>query len=391
MGKVKSRRLSAAIIEPVGGHGGMDYYDFGLCNGLASSGVDTTLYTCGTRLPEPRSFVLKPYFSGLWDAKGRLGKGARFIRGMERSLRDARSAGSRIAHFHFFHTTVLELASLRMAKLYGHRTAVTVHDVESFSSGSSASMARRIFDAADLLIVHNTASMEALLAIAPSAAGRSVIVPHGNYIDYVRAVPKEDALKRLGIEGRGPFVLFFGQIKKVKGLDILVSALPDVAARFPGMRLIIAGKVWKDEISEYSSAIENAGLSGRVISHIRYIPDELVPYYYSAADIVALPYRKIYQSGVLLMAMSYGKPVVVSDLPGMTEIVRDGVNGFVFKSGSAEALSGSLLSALSDNERLSRMGKAGYRTAADGYGWKEIGGKTAEAYSSLLEGRNAAK
>ncbi len=381
--------MRAAIIEPVGGHGGMDYYDFGLCGGLASSGVQATLYTCGSRLPEPRSFALKAYFSGLWEAKGKLGKGARFIRGLEKSLRDARSAGSRIAHFHFFHTTVMELASLRMAKLYGHRTAVTVHDVESFSSGSSASMARRIFDAADLLIVHNRASMEALLAIVPSAGEKSAIVPHGNYIDYARAVPKESALKRLGIEGQGPFILFFGQIKKVKGLDILISALPDVAAKFPGMKLIIAGKVWKDDMAEYFSAIDKAGLADRAINHIRYIPDELVPYYYSAADVVALPYRKIYQSGVLLMAMSYGKPVVVSDLPGMTEIVRDGVNGFVFRSGSAEGLSTSLSAALSDTDRLARIAKAGYKTAADGYGWEKIGKKTAEAYVTVLERKSA--
>ena len=95
------------------------------------------------------------------------------------------------------------------------------------------------------------------------------------------------------------------------------------------------------------------GLHENVRLDIRYIPDEQVSNYYCAADFVVLPYKKIFQSGVLLMAMSYGTPVITSNIPGMTEIVTDGINGLTFQSEDVASLAASLLGALSmdNNER----------------------------------------
>ena len=94
----------------------------------------------------------------------------------------------------------------------------------------------------------------------------------------------------------------------------------------------------------------------RIVRHIRFIPDEDVGDYYAAADLVVLPYRKIYQSAVLLMALSHGRAVLVSDLPGMTDIVEHGRNGWVFREGDVADLEEKLGELLADGERLEYLG-----------------------------------
>ena len=113
------------------------------------------------------------------------------------------------------------------------------------------------------------------------------------------------------------------------------------------------------------------------------IPDEDVATFYRSADLVVLPYRRIYQSGVLLMAMSYGVPVVVSDLKGMTETVSDGLNGFVFKEGNGMSLSEKLIHALSDAERLKQISHAGLKKMKQCHDWCNIGKQTLTLYQSI--------
>lgn len=377
--------LKTAIIEPVGGHGGMNYYDFGLCRGLSSAGVEPVLYTCDATDVTDAAFQVELFFKGIYGADSKLKRALRYMKGLLRALSDARARGARIAHFHLFHTTALEWISLKTARLYGLKTVLTVHDVESFSGDSYKGLARRIYSLADLLIVHNRISYQALCESAPDVSSKTVIIPHGNYINYIIGdITRAQARKKLGIDDKGHLLLFWGQIKEVKGLDILLEALPKVVKADPDIKLVIAGKVWKDDFTRYDELIKKHGLDGNIIRHIRYIPDAEAGYYFNAADIVILPYRKIYQSGVLLMALSYGRPVVVSDLPGMTEAVEDGKTGFVFRSGDPEALAGKITAAVCDNQLTDRIAEAGFQMVKRDFDWYAIGTKTAEAYRRLL-------
>lgn len=380
--------MKIAVIDPVGGHGGMNYYDFGLCRGLAAAGAEPTLFTCDMTAVEPgMPFKTRLTFNRVWGSGGRLSRGFRYLRGLERSLREACLSGSRIAHFHLFNTTLLELAAIRLANLYGLKPVITVHDVEGFSRNSSRNIAQHIFSASSLLIVHNRVCLDALTGVAPGMESKTVVIPHGNYADYVKQVPREEALRRIGVSGKGPFVLFWGQIKEVKGLDILLNALPVVAAKIPSLRLVIAGKVWKNDFSRYERIIRKYNLQENVIAHVRYIPDDQAHDYFSAADMVVLPYRVIYQSGVLLMAMSYGRPVMVSNLPGMTSIVEDAVTGFVFRDGDPEDLAKRLVRSLSDTEGTAEVARAGNAKVLREYAWNDIGLKTNEAYELVFKNR----
>jgi glycosyltransferase involved in cell wall biosynthesis len=122
------------------------------------------------------------------------------------------------------------------------------------------------------------------------------------------------------------------------------------------------------------------------VLHIRYISDQEVPYFYAAADIVVLPYKRIYQSGVLLMAMSFGRPVVVSNIPGMLEVVTDGHTGLVFESENDQDLARRLIDAGNDSELLRRVAQRGYELMLARYSWTKIGRETATCYKRILEG-----
>ena len=124
----------------------------------------------------------------------------------------------------------------------------------------------------------------------------------------------------------------------MKGLDILLKAMAKVISTNPNVSLQIAGKVWHDDLLQYQQLIEELGLTEFVKTNFSFIPNEEVDGYFQRADIVVLPYRRIYQSGVLLLAMSYGRAVLASNLPPFAEVVEDGKTGYLFQSEDSDSL-----------------------------------------------------
>jgi len=380
--------MKVAMIEPVGGHGGMNYYDFGLCRGLVNAGLKPILYTCDeTHVPQDISFSVKLYFVRIYGAAAKLTRAARYVIGLLRSLRDARRWGVSVAHFHLFHTTALEWISVRSIRLFGFKTVITVHDVESFSGDTSKWLSKRIYGIADLIIVHSETSYHEICELAGGLSSKIALIPLGNYIDYIKSnVSKEYAREKIGLDYSGPVILFFGQIKEAKGLDILLVALSKVIKAYPDVRLVIAGKVWRDNFSKYNEFIDKYSLRQNVVCHIKYIPDDMMDYYYNAADIVVLPYKKIYQSAVLIMAMSYGKAVIASDLDGMKEVITDGETGFLFSAGDSADLSAKLIDVLSSPDIIKRVEVAAKVLMMEAYSWEKIGRLTADCYASVKGG-----
>lgn len=382
-----ARAERVALIEPVGGHGGMDYYDLGLCRGLVAAGWQVGWYTCHeTTAPTLAGLSFHPVYKGIWGKANRWKRAALYLLGSVRALLSATFAGERVCHLHFFNGAPEELMLLTLAKLFGRKVVVTVHDVESFAgAGASArGVISRIYGFADHFIVHNQTSRQELISSLGADAARIAVIPHGNYLDTLGSVPSvADARHALGIVASAKVALFFGQIKQVKGLDLLIGAMPEVASAVPDVVLVIAGRPWKNDFAQYQDQIEQQGISARCKLHIRFIPDSEVGLFYAAADVVVLPYRHIYQSGVVLLAMSYGRAVLVSDLPGMTEIVSDGDTGYIFRSGSKAALADALTHLLSDDESRRRTAERGFRYVQTHHDWMRIAAQTAAVYAAL--------
>lgn len=366
----------------------MNYYDFGLCEGLAKAGVEAILFTCSeTEVPPNAPFEIRRTYKNIYGADSAWKRGLRYVRGSLQALLHTVYSGGRICHLHFFHVGPLELMNVLLAKLLGRRVVITAHDVESFVSGLSVHRFSQLaYRLADRVIAHNRASKNELMDILGLPERKIEIILHGNYLHSITEVPdRSTARKHLGLSDQSKVVLFFGQIKEVKRLDLLLRAMPEVVEAHPETTLLIAGKTWKTDFSSYDKLIDELGLAERCVTHIGYIPDREVAFYYAAADLVALPYRRIYQSGVLLMAMSYGKPILASDLDGMAEVVTDGETGFLFPSGDARALAKRLIEVLAVPEVLHRIGESGYRHVMEHYSWAGVGEQTLDYYRSLFE------
>jgi glycosyltransferase involved in cell wall biosynthesis len=382
-----TKNISVAIIEPVGGHGGMDYYDFGLCAGLLAAQCGVSLYSCDETSP-PAIPNLRFYavYKRIYGKANRWIRALRFIRGSVAAISRAVLQGDQICHLHLFHGEAQELILVFLAKLSGRKVIITVHDVESFSPVAiSRTMINRIYGLADALIVHNKVSEEELTNKLGNAPVKINIIPHGNYLDTDhRLADPQDARRKLDIGETRRVILFFGQIKDVKGLDILIEAMPIVVNAIPEVTLLIAGRPWKKDFASYDALIDKLGIRDRCVLHLRYIGNDEIALFFAAADVVVLPYRRIYQSGVILMAMSYGRAVVVSDLPGMTETVSDGATGYVFRQGSKDALAEQLIRVLKDDEGRMQVAERAMEHMRVNYDWMVIGNKTANVYRNVL-------
>lgn len=359
----------------------MNYYDFGLCQGLVAAGMRPFLYTCDeTQVPPGMPFTVAVVYRWIFGRDPAWRRGLRYLQGSLRALIGSRMSGNRLAHFHFFQVNVLELFNVLLAKLLLMRVVITVHDVEAFR-GEWSSVKPWVYGLADSLIAHNRVSQRELARVLKIAEQSIDVVPHGNYFGHLGTVPSAgNARTELGLPPDAQVLLFFGQIKEVKGLDLLLDALATVKGARPRVCLVIAGKTWGEGFTRYQSQIDRLELGAHCIAHIRYIADDKVAAYYAAADLVVLPYRAIYQSGVILMAMSYGKAVLASDLDGMTEVIEDGVTGFLFRANDAADLARRLEAVLADPAGLLRVAAKGRELMREKYDWRRIGHLTADCY-----------
>jgi D-inositol-3-phosphate glycosyltransferase len=378
--------MKAAIIEPVGGHGGMNYYDYGLAHGLVAAGVMPIIYTCDqTDVAVGFPFRVRPFYRGIFGQGHTIERGLRYLAGSLASVVSAKWSGCSVAHLHIFHAGPLEFINALFCRLALLRLVVTVHDVESFRRSKSGLLAKGCYALADRLIAHNQVSRRELIERFAIRPGKVCVIPHGNYLGVIGDCPsQESARARIGVPEGARVLLFFGQIKEVKGLDLLLEALPGVLVACPDVVLLIAGKVWKEDFDSYQVQMERLGVKQSCVAHIHYIHDDEVGDYYSAADLVVLPYRRIYQSGVLLMAMSFGKPVLASDLPGMKEVIDDGRSGFLFKAGDAQSLAERLIAVLNDHDGLRRVALAGEQKVREQYSWERVGELTRACYEQAL-------
>ena len=150
--------------------------------------------------------------------------------------------------------------------------------------------------------------------------------PHPMFENFGKAVEREEACRMIGLDPEQKYTLFFGLIRDYKGLDLLLKAWKEWNPQ--GRKLLIAGEFYASR-EKYLSLIEQLGLSDRVVLHDRFIPDEDVRCYFSAADALVLPYRTATQSGVTQIAYNFSLPMIVTRVGGLPEIVPDGRVGIV--------------------------------------------------------------
>jgi glycosyltransferase involved in cell wall biosynthesis len=153
---------------------------------------------------------------------------------------------------------------------------------------------------------------------------------HPLYDTYGEPVDKETARRELGLEINGLYLLFFGFIRDYKGLDILLSAMADDRLKQLKIRLIVAGEFYSDP-AFYKKIIEDHHIGDRVLLFNDFISNREVYKFFCAADLVVQPYKSATQSGVTQIAYHFNKPMVLTDVGGLPELVPDGKAGYIVK------------------------------------------------------------
>jgi D-inositol-3-phosphate glycosyltransferase len=173
-------------------------------------------------------------------------------------------------------------------------------------------------------------------------------IPHPIYDIFGNKTPKQTAREKLGIKQDEKTILFFGFIRKYKGLDILLEAMADERLKKLGVKLIIAGEFYDDK-NYYDEIINRHGLTHYIaLLNSEFIPSEDVKYYFCAADMVVQPYRTATQSGVTQIAYHFERPMLVTNVGGLAEIVPHNIVGYVCDT-NAESVSGSIFDFYSNN------------------------------------------
>ena len=194
------------------------------------------------------------------------------------------------------------------------------------------------------------------------------LIPHPVYEHFGKPIRRDVARRQIGI-GEGPVLLFFGFVRKYKGLDLLLEAMPAILGRVPEVRLLVVGEYFDDQ-SEYSRIIDRLGIATHVDVVDRYIPNEEVPVWFSAADLLVLPYRSATNSGIVQIGYNFSLPSIVTDVGSLSEVVVDGHSGIVVPDASPDTLADAVARGLQEGmpERL-REGIAEERKK---YTWSEF-------------------
>lgn len=208
---------------------------------------------------------------------------------------------------------------------------------------------RLLMSRVDAFVVHSTSVKSQVTQIYHLRDNRVFIIPLGLYDAYYRRIDKQAAMHELGIKEQF-IILYFGLIRKYKGVPYLVEAfnkLPQDVARHS--RLVIAGEDWGDETS-LGDVINSSPYKERISYKPQFIPDDMIPRYFSIADVVVLPYLRTAGSAVANIAMAYGKPIITSDIATMKECMANYEGASFTSVGDSAAIAERLMQIYSEHK-----------------------------------------
>jgi glycosyltransferase involved in cell wall biosynthesis len=273
------------------------------------------------------------------------------------------------------------LADLALLKARGIPYVWTFHNLLSHDTpypGLEKQFFRKLALRSQAVLLHQESAADQFRELFPEAGDKARVIPHGHYRDhYGPRIDKESARRQLGLPEDGRLILFFGMIRPYKGLETLLNSWQGLGDRTSGSRLLIAGS---PQDAEFARSIrEQVKSCDSIILHDRFVPDESVPAYFSAADAAVFPFQKILTSGSVILALSYELPVIAPDFPTIRETVQPLTTG-LYEAGNANALTARIQQACEG--QLPVAGNS-LELVRDRLDWEKIGKATAELYSRV--------
>ena len=279
-------------------------------------------------------------------------------------------------------------------KLLGKKLIFTAHNIDEKERDGGNHFLNRLslkilYSLVDHIFVHTTKMKSQLIREFKIKEDKVTVIPFGiNNTIPTSNLTKAEARAQLELRDHEKVLLFFGNIAPYKGLEYVIDAIHRLRNKQDTFRLVIAGRV--KECQPYwerlQRFIENHNLNNHIIKKIEYIPDEEVEVFFKSSDVLMLPYKFIYQSGVLFLSYSFGLPVIATDVGSLREEIIDGETGFICKPEDPQDLSekidlyfkSELFKNLEKNQKIIK------EYANERYSWDKVGEITHGVYKAFL-------
>ena len=260
---------------------------------------------------------------------------------------------------------------------------ITVHNVLPHENSIAYKMLSKfLFALCDHFIVHTEINKQQMISEYGIRPERLSLIPHGTLDFHVKQeIERESIRKEMGFDPDNKIILIFGAIRSYKGIDTALEAFAEILKKVPESRLLIAGKLW-GKWEPYDDLIKRLKIGNKISTHLEYIPSGEVYRYFTAADIVILPYHHFdSQSGVGATAISFRKPLIVTDAGGLPDLVAE--RRFVVPPKDSSSLAGVITECIKNPVLLKAMADAS-DIVAHKLAWPAIAEKTCSVYRKTL-------
>ncbi|MFH1209747.1 MAG: glycosyltransferase [archaeon] len=298
--------------------------------------------------------------------------------------------GSDIIHLHWVSPllTPLQYIILILNKNFSKKKIVlTCHNIEPHESTFLDKIfTKAIFSNIDCFIVHSEQSISRLTKDYKISHNKVHFINHGtfDYFKNLRKKSKKDLRKEFGFKEDDKIILFFGYIRKYKGLIYLLKAMPEIIKKEPKAKLVIAGELW-EKWNIYKDIIEKENLSKFIKVFPNYILDKDVYKFFDLSDILVLPYHNTEQtiSGPLLVGLAFNKPIIISNVGGISEIVKNMDDALLIESGNTDLLAKNVVKLLND-AKLQKKLEQGAKEKDKSFNWDLVSKRTFSLYKTIL-------
>ncbi len=289
-----------------------------------------------------------------------------------------------------FHAPILIPLVLLLKHFSRASVFLTVHNVLPHENRRiDKSLCGMIYRLADRLVVHSMGMKQDLVEIFGTPPDKVTVIPHGICFEDSSRISREEARAQLGINEER-VLLFFGLVRKYKGVEHLLNAFGKIKDDF-NAALLIAGDFVEGR-EKYDEIIERYNMKDRVYIHARYIEDTEVPLFFSAADVLVQPYQNFTgQSGVPPTAYLHSRPVIASRVGGFPEIVIENQTGLLVEPGKPEEIAEAMRFFLRDPVKIEEYGANGKRFLETELSWDSIADKMLDAYAGQIVLSSAGK
>ena len=351
-----SNKDTIAIFDILGDKGGMLDYHLGTIRGLKSANINAIAWTSSSSQYKN----IRNRFKILWLVPKFLRIFLFFIISSS-CLLEIRLKGITKINFHFFHYNLQNRYLFLIARILGLHIILTIHDIDPFGPLKNQRVKLQFFlKNADLIIVHNEDTKYGLQQKF-NLTTEIFVAKHGNYIKDKSQIFREiTGLKQLAL---------FGRMKREKGVKEALQMM--TLSGNDDLHLLLAGKCDDDFAKEIREFIASNHLYNKVTFIPRYLNSSEFESSIQATDLCLFPYKKVFQSGLVLHVMSLGIPVLCSDLPFFKDLITHGKTGLLYKSGDIQCFLEVVMEIKHGNYDLNNIREKAYGKVKSEYAWED--------------------